>query len=297
MFWKIWLLACETAYVIDLGTDDPEVAEMLLRGLAIVDEVVSSLHDEFLQVDVLPAECELARLSAALPQGPLDLASAIAVALGSARGALSHVSYVIQNPVPTSPVVLQSLLRTALVGSARTLYILLPQDPNTRVERGRAILARDGESGRQGLIRYAAFKGMRAIAPPLDLVQAVGRQRDAMWPRGNPPGDGKIVEGMTQSLVEAFEIEGLADEFGPDFLHDHTEWLWNTYSGIAHGYLWPRLLWGVSPDRRIPGDFPLDLHQIAASAHMAIVAALSRSLPGTAGTTEPVPNEWQTRHH
>lgn len=279
--------------MIDLGTDDPQVAEILSRGLAIIDDVVSSLHDEVLAIQELPPQCELLRLVTELPRGPLDVCGAIAVALASARDALDHISYLIQNPVPTSPIVLQALLRAALVGSARTLYVLLPQNPHTRLERGRAILAKDCESGRQGLGKFAAFEGMRAIAAPEELVAAVDNQRKELWPKGNPPGDGKIIEGMTRSLVDALELAGLNEEFGPGILRDHSNWLWNTYSGVAHGYMWPRLLWGISSDRRLPGDFPLDLHQVATATHIALIAALSRSQPDTTATTDHVPSEWR----
>jgi len=103
-----------------------------------------------------------------------------------------------------------------------------------------------------------------------------------------PPGDGKIIEGMTHSLVDALELAGLSEEFGPETLRDHSNWLWNAYSGLAHGYMWPRLLWGLSPDRRLPGDFPFDLHQVATATHIALLAALSRSQPDTAATTVPI---------
>ncbi len=279
--------------MIDLGTDDPLVAEILSRGLAIIDDVVSSLHDEVLTIEELPPRCELLRLVTELPRGPLDVSGASAVALANARGALDHISYLIQNPVPTSPIVLHALLRAALVGSARTLYVLLPQDPQTRLERGRAILARDCESGRQGLEKFATFEGMRAIAAPEALVEAGGSQRKQLWPKGNPPGDGQIIEGMTRSIVDALELAGLSEEFGPDILRDHSNWLWKTYSGLAHGYMWPRLLWRISRDRRLPGDFPFDLYQVATATHVALLAALSRSQPDTAATTTLVSSEWR----
>jgi hypothetical protein len=34
--------------MIDLGIDDPEVAEMLRRSLGIIDDTVDRLHDEYL---------------------------------------------------------------------------------------------------------------------------------------------------------------------------------------------------------------------------------------------------------
>jgi len=222
---------CKTVAVIDLGTEDPEVAGILSRGLAIIDGVVSSLHNEVLAIQEPPMRSELLRLVTDLPRGPLDVSGAIAVALANARGSLEHISYLVQNPVPTSPIVLQALLRAALVGSARTLYILLPQDPQIRLERGRAILAEDCESGRQGLEKFAAFEGLKVFAAPDELAEAVSNQRKQLWPKGNPPGDGKIIEGMTHSLVDALELAGLSEEFGPETLRDHSNWLWNARPG------------------------------------------------------------------
>ncbi|SMY01673.1 hypothetical protein [Brevibacterium antiquum] len=279
--------------MIDLGLDDLEVAEMLTRALSVIDGPVEDCWSEFLKEKDNTEESELVRLYEEMPAGPIDITGVIAVGVETARSCLNQISFIIQNPVPTSPVVLQTLLRAALVGSARTLYVLLPTDPDERLERAHKVVARDTESGRQGLRQFAGFQGMRAFAAPEDLVESMTNHRKELWPKGNPPGDGKIVEGMSAVMHDALELAGVGEELGHEFLTDHVTWLWNTYSGLAHGYFWPRLLPGLAEDdRRIPGDFPLDLHQIATATHMALLAALSRMAPGSTLTTETIPNNW-----
>ncbi|WP_270239045.1 hypothetical protein [Rothia kristinae] len=274
--------------MIGLGLDDPEVAEMLNRALQVIDGPVEDYWNEFLEARNDSEASELARLHEAMPHGPVDITGVVAVGLETAYSCLNQISYIIQNPVPTSPVVLQTLLRAALVGSARTLFVLLPTDPDERAERAHKVVARDTESGRQGLEQFANFEGMQAFAAPQDLVETLGKHRRELWPKGNPPGDGRIVEGMSAVMFEALELAGMGEELGHDILKDHVTWLWNTYSGIAHGYFWPRLLLTISGDRRVPGDFPLDLHQVATATHMALLSALRRMEPGSALTTDPI---------
>lgn len=277
--------------MIDLGLDDPKVAEMFNRALQVIDGPVEDCWSEFLKARDDIKECELNRLYEAMPRGPVDITGVIGVGLETARSCLNQISHIIQNPVPTSPVVLQTLLRAALVGSARTLFVLLPTSPDDRFERASKVVARDTESGRLGMEQFAKFEGMQAFGAPQDLVDQLSRHRKELWPNGNPPGDGRIVEGMSAVMYEALELAGMGEELGHDILKDHVTWLWNTYSGLAHGYFWPRLLLTISGDRRVPGDFPLDLHQVATATHMALLATLSRMEPGSALTTDTIRGE------
>lgn len=278
--------------MIDFGTSDPDVMDILRRGLHIIDENVAPMRDELDRAwEPMALESEIYRLTSSMPKGPLDIGSAIYVSVTTAHECLSQISYIVQNSVPSSPIVLQTLLRAALVGAARTVFVLLPTDPVVRRKRASAVLARDCESGHQGAKRFAEFEGMAAFAAPESFVTKLAEQRKALWPKGNPPGEGKFVEGMTDSLLEALELAGLTEEFGEDELTDHSTWLWNTYSGLAHGYMWPRLLPSIAEDRRIPGDFPLDLHQVATVTHMAFLAVLNRLENGSSNTNDPVPTD------
>lgn len=274
--------------MIDFGLDDPEVAKMLNRALQVIEGPVEDYWSILLEARHECETSELVRLYEAMPRGPIDITGVVAVGLETAYSCLKQISYIIQNQIPTSPVVLQTLLRAALVSSARTLFVLLPTDPNDRTERAHMVVARDTESGRQGLGQFASFEGMQAFVAPQNLVETFASHRKALWPKGNPPGDGRIVEGMSAVMFEALELAGMGDELGREILKDHVTWLWNTYSGLAHGYFWPRLLLTDSGDRRLPGDFPLDLHQVATATHMAMLATLNRMEPGSAWTTDPI---------
>lgn len=277
-----------------LGVDDPEVAEMLRRALGIIDGPIEDCWSAFLtKKEESNDDSELVRLYEAMPRGHIDLTGVIDVGLESGHSCLHQISYLVQNPIPTTPVVLQALLRVALVGAARALYVLLPTEPAERLERAHLIVARDVESGRQGLTRFAAFGGMQAFAAPQSLVEEVSAHRKEVWSR-KLPGEGTIVDGMGEAIYAALELAGLGKDFGYEFLKDHVTWLWNTYSGLVHAHFWPRLLPTVSGDRRVPGDFPLDLHQVATAVHMALLATLSRMEPGSSTSTAPIPDSWPT---
>lgn len=77
-------------------------------------------------------------------------------------------------------------------------------------------------------------------------------------------------------------------DYGPEILRDHASWLWNTYSGLAPVYSWPRLLPGSSHDPNMPGDFPLDFCMVANSCVLAFSAYLDRASADSACTTKPV---------
>lgn len=278
--------------MIDLFGDDADAEKLLIRALSIIDEDVHVRCKEFFAIRRYAPGSELMRLHTALGEGPLSITDAIGVGLNNAWGALGHLSHIIHNPVPTSRVVLQSLMRAVLVGSARTLYVFLPTTPEDREQRARAVLAKDCDSGHQALQAYATFQGLGAFAAPEELRDQLKAQRKTLWPSGNPPGDGKVITGMIDSLGIALKTAGNEVGAEQDILQDHGAWLWNTYSGLAHGYTWPRLLPGISPDRGIPGDFPMDIYQVAVVTHIAALAALNRSLPGSATTTDPVPGTW-----
>lgn len=106
--------------MIELAADDPRATLMLERALNVVREV-AQLHDKFLKAGkrALPADCELMRLISALPTAPLDLGAVVTVGLGNARGALTHIAAVLTSAIPVAPIVLQALLRAALVGAGR----------------------------------------------------------------------------------------------------------------------------------------------------------------------------------
>lgn len=274
--------------MIDFGLDDPQVAEHYERALAIIDGPITELANRISAVVPSGSDTEMYRLHQEVSEGPLDVVTAILTALEAATGSLRQISFLVSHPVPTSPIVFQALLRTALVGSARVTYVLLPVDPDVRRDRAAAVLGQDTDSGIKALKQYTKFEGLAGFRAPEDLLTRFLEQRDALRHQQPQSRDGDVVTGMIGAVIDALHTAGVDDELGTQGLRDHAHWLWNTYSGLAHGYSWTHLLWGLSGDRRIPGDFPMDLFNVATCLQIALTAFHTRSTPGSARSTEPL---------
>ena len=269
--------------MIDFGLEDPAVNAHFQRALAIIDGPLMDLAQRAGSLDTLGCDTELTRLQRATAAGPLELSAALVTALEASTGALHQISYLSSNEVPTSPIVFQSLLRIALVGSARVVYVLLPPDPDERLDRAAAVLAQDAGSGIKALKLYTQFDGLAGVRAPEELLAAFQSQKGRLEQRRRHTVDGDVVGGMTDAIVDALELAGIEGGVEHEILRDHADWLWNTYSGLAHGYSWPRVMWSLSGDRRIPGDFPMDLYHVATCTQVALVAFLARAAPDSAG--------------
>lgn len=155
---------------IDMGLDDPEAMEALTRAIRIVDESVDSLREDIGAIRYCD-DSEVCRLAHALPSGPLSLDHSIVVAAEAARGALDQISWTVRNHAPTSMIVLHALLRAALVGSARVVFVLLPSDPSVRLQNARVLLAQEGRSFAQALDSYAKFDRLASLRPDEEYLK------------------------------------------------------------------------------------------------------------------------------
>jgi len=281
--------------MIDLGDDGSQAAEILNRALYIVQHQI----DHFMQQDSvdypLPETSEIYRLHDLTGTSPLNIKTVLQVALHSASSSLQQIAYSITHSVPTTRVALHSLMRVALLGTARTSLVLLPDDPKQRLTHAKMVLAQDCQSGIRALKEYTKFQGMRAMSPPSELLEELQQQKAHLYPKGRAPGEGTIIKRQTETFIHALQMaqEGqndaaILEDYDPEILRDHVSWLWHTYSGLAHVYSWPRLLPGIGLDPNMPGDFPLDLYMVANSCVVAFSAYLDRASAGTADTTKPL---------
>jgi hypothetical protein len=275
---------------IDLGQDDPATMEVLARAVSIVDNSVSVLHDELDTISYPGLEdSEVYRLARALPEGQISYDRTVLAAASAARGSLAQISWIIRNPAPTTPIVLHALLRSALIGSGRIVYSLLPTDPETRLTNARVLLAQETYEFVKTLDLFSEFSQLRLVVPDADYVARAKRQNREIN-QGRPKGDGQVMNGAAEQIATALQtrLPG-PSEHNHDVLREHFIWLWNTYSGLAHAHAWPKLLPGSGQDRNIPGNFPGDFHMIATAAHIAMLTLKHRLQPQTANTTSPVP--------
>jgi hypothetical protein len=97
----------------------------------------------------------------------------------------------------------------------------------------------------------------------------------------------KAVAGEAPKLGEAAALDRAAavfagilsthPEYTPDtatLLSEHLSWTFNVYSGVAHGFAWPRLVPGT---QSLPGHFLVELTTVANITHMAFDLANRRS--------------------
>jgi len=272
---------------IDIGLDDPEALEALALALAIIDDVVGPLHDAAFSTEYAE-DCEVHRLACALPAGPITLDRTLIAALDASRAALDQISYILRRNTPTTLVVLQSLLRTALVGAGRGAFALLPADPSERLRNARLLVSQETVSFIRALDRYAEFEQFSLLRPDEQYVRTAREQSAAVLGGTRPKGDGAVMDGAAGVIADALGSSSPDGGRSHQILREHITWLWNTYSGLAHTHAWPRLLPGYGQDRQAPGDFAGDLFMVASVAHLAMLAFRSRLQPGTAETTSPV---------
>lgn len=276
--------------MIDLGLADPVVAAHFDRALQVVQGPILQLAECLDAIERVPASAELYRLHGAIPDGPLHLDQVLFAAIEASVGSLQQIARLVIDELPTSPIVFQTLLRTALVGAARVVYVLLPSDPELRTERAAAVVAQDLGSGIRGLKRYVQFEGLVRVRAPEKLLNSFQAQHRELGSAKAETKDGATVDNMTEAIAEAL-ISAAPEQHTDEniaILRDEAAWLWNTYSGLAHGHAWPALMWTLSGDRRIPGDFAMDFHHVTTCAHFALASLAARCAPDSTGASTPI---------
>lgn len=273
---------------IDMGLDDPDALRVLLWAITIVNESVDRLRDE-IGADGPSGDSEIYRLTRALPPGPMSFDRTMFAAADAARGALDEISDILGNNRPTSMIVLHALLRSALVGSGRIAFALVPAEPSARLRNARLLVAQESKSFMRALNAYAEFEHLLLVRPDDQYLARARQQNAALQDGGRPRGDGAVMTGAAEVIGAALAASPDYPDGNRQLQREHVIWLWNTYSGAAHTYAWPLLLPSSGQDRRVPGDYPGDFFMVATTAHIAMLALQSRLRPGSANTTAAVP--------
>lgn len=273
---------------IDMGLDDPDSMGMLTWAISVIDESVDRLRDE-IGTNAPSDGSEVYRLARALPPGQVSFDRTVFAAADAARGALDQIRDILRNNIPTSMIVLHALLRSALVGSGRIAFALLPADPSARLRNAKILVAQESNSFMRALDEYAKFEKLLLMRPDDQYLATAREQNDALRDGGRLRGDGAVMTGAADVIGAALAAAPECPDGHRQLQREHVIWLWNTYSGAAHTYAWPQLTPSTGDDRRVPGDFPGDFFMVASTAHIAMLSLQSRLQPGSADTTEPVP--------
>jgi hypothetical protein len=254
--------------VIDIGLDGPE-DRLALDRIEVMIESIGQRYDSLPSDTALLAEpgSELADLIDSLPDPPVDLRISIRTGLASARGALSQISGLIRGDgdVPTTPAVLQTLTRSALLGAARVAYVLGPPSKEARQDNANMVLRQEGRSLILAYNAFEQFKVLRRLVPPADIVAAQRARNNAIQNGAQPISEYKTLMTMATVIGEMLAANGYGSREGEP-LAEMMAWIFNVYSGVAHGFGWPHLVPG---SESMPGHFISDLYMVTCVADFA----------------------------
>jgi hypothetical protein len=266
---------------VDIGLNTQEDMHQLVQILAVVGRM-ADLCDKLPNDPALldqPAS-DLKRLIGALPEPQVDPRLTIFQGLGLARGTLGLVRNIfLDNSPAIAPSVLPVLLRSALLGAGRVLYMLGPEDEAERIANTIVVLKQEADSYYRAYTQFADFERFQALIPPAETIAAYERRRADLMRGGRPPGEAKTLDSMaevigrmlaqTDSAVPNQELDNLAT-----VIREHVRWMFNIYSGVAHGLAWP---WLVPHTESLPGHFIAEFTTAANVAHLAADITLRRA--------------------
>ncbi len=261
--------ACRTlVVVVDIGLDAGGAIEHLRRQLAIV-EIIDKLDGQLSPDPYRLAEpgSELAALAETAPDAPVNLLLSVRAGLTAARGALDHIASLLGHNLPTDAIVLQALLRTALLGAGRIVFALAPADPGQRQRNVRVVLRQEGRSLMQGLNSFAEFEHLAFLKPQGGYLEEQRRKNNALQNGSQPAGEAMTLKEVARVIGEQLATSGFDDSAAPEVLAEHIMWIWHAYSGAAHGFAWPLL-----PRT----DFIADLGLVVPVTHLAFDVAQRR---------------------
>lgn len=247
--------------VMDIGQNEPGALQRLAmawRGFERADRIALSFPQNVLELAKPGSEID--RILEELPEPPVDPRLTISYGITSAMGSIRQIlSLVESDSGGTTPIVLQSLARTALLGAARVVYMLGPDDHRDRVSNTTDILTVEGGSLRRAYRTFSSFTQLTALVPPAELVANQEERLKAIGNRGRL-GEQEILNrtaGIAAHLIASAGITPTAAERSEHevTLREGYQWIFNTFSGVAHGFAWPSMVPGTAT---MSGDFIAD---------------------------------------
>lgn len=200
--------------------------------------------------------------------GTITVTDTLVASQRTARASALHLATLLQDGAAPRASVAVTLSRAALLGSVRIIYILGPTDPETRVRHAQRVIRAQAESQLRAIRTFSQFGSLKGLQAPGDLVDALEEVRKEL-PKESVTDTAMIAS--TASIIGDWLTARGADQ-PPVALEDHLPWMWNAWSGIAHGWAWPKYLPGnEDPDRDVaPGSWILDFKALALIVHLAL---------------------------
>lgn len=266
---------------MDIGLDTQEDLDQLTRVLEAIDEAAAlcdRLPDDPATLD--QPGSDLNRMIALLPEPQVDPRLTVYQGLGISRGALGLVrSIFLDNSPAIVPSVLPVLLRSALLGAGRILFMLGPVDEAQRIANTVVVLKQEAASFHTAYTQFAGFQHFQALIPASETVALYERRRVALMRGGRPPGEARTLDSMAEVIGELLAgtesaVPSQTDDDLSGLAREHLRWMFNVYSGVAHGFAWP---WLGPHTRSLPGHFIAEFTTATNVAYLAADVTLRRA--------------------
>lgn len=249
----------------------------VLRITERIGELCDKMPDDPGHLD--QPNSDLRRLIDALPQAQVDSRLTITQGLHLARGSLGLVRDIVNNGLAIVPSVLPVLLRSALLGAGRVLYMLGPEDEDDRIANTLVVLQQEAASFHRAYTQFAEFEQFQALVPPPELVARYEQRRSELMRGRTPPGEAKTLDAMAAVIGEMLATVDIVVphqelDDAATAAKEHVRWLFHVYSGVSHGLAWPWLIPGTAS---LPGHFIADFTTVTNVVYLAADITLRRA--------------------
>lgn len=136
------------------------------------------------------------------------------------------------NASGVSPV--EVLLRTALVGSCRTAFLLSPEDASERRENSLVLARVDADSASRA---WKVLGDFTLTIENADEARARVQEIVDGLPYGERPGEAGLISRMIDAVLWR-----LRDQAEAALLRERLLFMWHGYSGVAHANSWQTML-------------------------------------------------------
>lgn len=251
-----------------IGVNSPEAQEYLGNTFTII-EIARTV------VDALPDPAEKGSRSAIIEE-ELDLQvlsfyQTLRFSIQQSIGALKSIQTLILHEGEKFVPPMQSLLRTALLSSARVNWVLFPEDSEKNSENASRLMAVELKNLQLAVRNSSKFEHLLAVKARPDHVEAIEEEYERLR-QARRVTDTNLLEEFSGSLEAWLSTKGIDPE---GILNEVTTWMWNTGSASAHGMGWTKKV-GAS-NANAPGDFNADYNIVASFAHAAADTLLRAS--------------------
>lgn len=267
--------ATDTIVGMDVGLNDENDARQLVAVFRVVDDIDRLREALFIgDPDALfRTNSRLGELMIGVTDPAVDPRLTFKSSLLSTCGPLEQITRFIREQIPTTPVVLSSLLRSALLGAARVVYVLDAEDEEQRRAHLNAVMRQENHSLKLLYDQAKNFEQLRGLVPPEEILEKQ-RARFAAAGGDRPPGEATMLRRMAVVVATKLASLGFGDTQAQ--LVEHVSWVFNIHSGVAHGFGWPKLVPGTDA---LPGRFIADLTLVTSMGQLAFNAAWDWTRP------------------